>query len=119
MAQHNELGILGEQLAADYLKQKGYQIIARNWRYKKAEVDIIAQYNQFLICVEVKTRSSAIVGEPESFVTQQKIKLLTEAMNQYVESQSLNLEIRFDIVSILINQTNTQINHIKNAFYHF
>ena len=119
MAQHNDLGNLGEQAAVAYLLNKEYEIIETNWRYKKAEIDIIAKTNQTLVCVEVKTRSSNHIAEPENFVNQKKISLLIDAINQYVEQKEINLDIRFDIISILYINNKYTIKHIENAFYHF
>ena len=120
MAEHNELGELGEQMAVDYLLQKGYSIIERNWRYGKAEVDIIAQKNkETLVIVEVKTRSNSFIGNPEEFVNDKKIKLLVEAANEYVISHDLDVEVRFDIMAIVKNQKYQEIKHIEDAFYFF
>ena len=119
MAQHNELGKLGEELAVDYLIKKGYKIREKNWRYLKAEVDIIVQKENTLIAVEVKTRTSDYFGDPQDFITKKKIKLLVMAMNEYVISKDLNVEVRFDIIAILKNKKETKIEHLKNAFLHF
>ena len=72
MAQHNDLGKKGEQLAIDYLVKKGYTILDKNWRFQKAEVDIIAQKEETLAVVEVKTRSSIDFGSPQDFVNPKK-----------------------------------------------
>ena len=117
MAQHNELGIQGEKLAQEFLKNEGYQILETNWRFKKAEIDIIAQKDDIIAVVEVKTRSSEHYGKPEIFVNKKKIKLLLEAINQYIEEKNLDLEIRFDIISIILNQYRKDIEHIKDAYY--
>lgn len=119
MAQHNELGKLGEELAVAFLIKKGYKIKAKNWRYLKAEVDIIVQKENTLIAVEVKTRTSDYFGDPQDFITKKKIKLLVMAMNEYVISKDLNVEVRFDIIAILKNKKETKIEHLKNAFLHF
>ena len=119
MAEHNELGKLGEELAVDFLLKKGYKIRAKNWRYLKAEVDIIAQKENTLIAVEVKTRSSDYFGDPQDFITKKKIKLLVMAMNEYVVSRDLDVEVRFDIIAILRNQKGTKIEHLEDAFLHF
>jgi putative endonuclease len=74
MAKHNELGALGEALAVEFLQKNKYKIVERNWRFKKAEIDIIAQKNNVLAIVEVKTRSSNYFGNPQDFVNQKKIK---------------------------------------------
>jgi len=119
MAEHNELGKLGEELAVDFLLKKGYKIRAKNWRYLKAEVDIIAQKENTIIAVEVKTRSTDYFGDPQDFITKKKIKLLVMAMNEYVVSRDLDVEVRFDIIAILRNQKGTKIEHLEDAFLHF
>jgi putative endonuclease len=119
MAEHNELGKLGEELAVDFLLKKGYKIRAKNWRYLKAEVDIIAQKENTIIAVEVKTRSTDYFGDPQDFITKKKIKLLVMAMNEYVVSRDLDVEVRFDIIAILRNQQGTKIEHLEDAFLHF
>ena len=120
MAEHNELGELGEQLAVDLLVKKGYKIIERNWRYLKAEIDIIAQKEpETLVIVEVKTRSNSFIGNPEEFVTPKKIKLLVKAANEYVVSRKLDVEVRFDIIAVVKNSKYEKIEHLKDAFYFF
>lgn len=119
MAQHNELGQLGEQMATDYLIAKGYKIIVRNYVYQKAEIDIIAQHDNTIICVEVKTRNSDFFGDPQDFVTPNKIKLLVKAMDAFIIENDIELETRFDIVAVLKNKKIEQITHMENAFYHF
>tara|TARA_R110000772_G_scaffold73071_8_gene159152 strand:- start:3149 stop:3508 length:360 start_codon:yes stop_codon:yes gene_type:complete len=119
MAYHNELGKLGEQLAVDYLSRNGFTILNRNFIYDKAELDIIAQKKNKIIIVEVKTRNSAFFGDPQDFVTKAKIKLMVKAANEYVLSNNIDLEVRFDIIAILKNQHIEKIEHFENAFYHF
>jgi len=119
MAKHNELGALGEALAVEFLQKNKYKIVERNWRFKKAEIDIIAQKNNVLAIVEVKTRSSNYFGNPQDFVNQKKIKLLVEAVNEYVNAKNLDVEVRFDIVAITKSQNNFDIEHLEAAFLHF
>lgn len=119
MATHNDLGSKGEQIAVDYLIQKKYSILERNWRYKKAEIDIIALQQDTLAIIEVKTRTTDYFGDPQDFVTQKKIKLLTEAVNEYVITNNLDVEVRFDIIAIKAQNNKIQIEHLENAFYHF
>ncbi len=119
MAYHNELGKLGEQLAVDYLSRNGFTILERNFIYDKAELDIIAQKDKKVIVVEVKTRNSAFFGDPQDFVTKAKIKLMVKAANEYVLTNNIDLEVRFDIIAILKNQHIEKIEHFENAFYHF
>jgi len=119
MATHNELGEKGEKIAAEFLQKNGYQLLEQNWRFKKAEVDIIALKHDTLAVVEVKTRSSNYFGNPQDFVNSKKIKLLVEAINEYVTSKNLDVEVRFDIIAILKNNNTFEIEHLKNAFLHF
>ncbi|WP_179004131.1 YraN family protein [Winogradskyella forsetii] len=119
MAQHNELGKLGEQLATDYLLAKGYKIMARNFVFQKAEIDIIAKHNNVMICVEVKTRNSDFFGDPQEFVTPGKIKLLVKAMDAFIIENDIDLETRFDIIAVLKNKMTEQLTHYEDAFYHF
>lgn len=119
MAQHNELGKKGEQLAVDFLLENGYEIIARNYIFQKAEIDIIAKHNDMMICVEVKTRNSDFFGDPQDFVTKGKIKNLVKAMDAFIIDNEIELESRFDIVAVLLNKKIQQLTHYENAFYHF
>ena len=116
MAEHNDLGKIGEELAVNYLIEKGYEILERNWRNIHKEVDIIAMDGPDLVIVEVKTRQSDGFGEPDMAVTRQKQKCLVYAANAYVFSKRLDLDIRFDIISIVFNQGNPKIDHIEDAF---
>lgn len=119
MSKHYELGKEGEKLALNYLIKKGYKIYEKNWRFQKAEIDIIAQKNSTLVCVEVKTRSTDEFGDPQDAVKDKKIKLLVKAMDYYVTSKDLDYEVRFDIIAIIKNNTITKIEHLEDAFFHF
>ena len=119
MAYHNELGRWGEAFAVAYLEQNGYEVLERNFRFQKAEIDIIARREQTLVVVEVKTRNSAYFGNPQEFVTASKIKLLVKAANEYVISNQLNVVVRFDIIAIIKNKQQEELEHYEDAFYHF
>lgn len=120
MAYHNELGKIGEKLAAEYLKKKGYEVLAQNFYYDKAEIDIIAKKDsKTIVVVEVKTRNSDFFGDPQEFVTPSKIKLLVKAANEYIISNDLNMEVRFDIIAVIKNKSIEKIEHFEDAFYHF
>lgn len=119
MAQHNELGKKGEQLAVDYLLKHGYSIIERNYRFDKAEVDIIAQLKDVLAIIEVKTRSTADFGNPQDFVKPKQIQRLVKAIDEYVKVNNLDVDVRFDIIAITKEGTSFNIEHLENAFYHF
>lgn len=117
MASHNDLGFKGEAIAKEFLVKKGYEILDENWVHGKAEVDLIAYYNQQLIFVEVKTRSSSAFGLPEEFVSNAKQNLLATAAAEYIELMNHQRDIRFDIIAVLFNQNNYTINHIEDAFW--
>jgi putative endonuclease len=123
MAEHNDLGKLGEDLAAAHLEENGYSIIERNFVIQKAEIDIIAQKDNVLAIVEVKTRSSLDFGSPQDFVKSKKIQLLIKAVNAYINDREKDfqedLEIRFDIVAVHKNGESFAIEHLTDAFYHF
>ena len=117
MAQHNLLGDKGEQLALKFLKEKGYQIIDKNWRKHHFEIDIVARDKQELVIVEVKTRSTSFFGEPEEAVTIKKQRHLIEGAHHYIESNCIDLDCRFDVLAIELNKNVEEIKHIKDAFY--
>ena len=119
MASHNELGKKGEQLAVDFLVENGYDIVERNYRFNKAEVDIIAQKKDILAIIEVKTRSTADFGNPQDFVKPKQIQQLVKAMDFYITDNDLDVELRFDIVAIIKNKLGTKIEHLKDAFLYF
>lgn len=119
MAEHNELGKLGEELAVEFLQKNGYDILETNWVFQKAEIDIITQKDTILAIVEVKTRSSIDFGLPQDFVKPKKIQLLVKAVNEYVISNDLDVEVRFDIIAIHKEGKNYKIEHIEDAFFHF
>ena len=129
MAKHNELGKLGEELAVEYLKKNGYKILNTNWTFQKAEIDIIAQIENTLAIVEVKTRSSLEFGLPQDFVKPKKIQLLVKAVDAYVTEKDLDIDVRFDIIAITASVhpsvsghkegKSFAIEHLIDAFYHF
>ena len=119
MAQHNQLGKKGEKLAVDFLLDKGYDIVERNYRFDKAEVDIIAKKNQTLAIIEVKTRSTSDFGDPQNFLKPKQIQRIVKAVDEYVLVNNLDVEIRFDIIAIVKENKGFSIEHLENAFYHF
>ena len=119
MAEHNDLGKLGEELAAEYLQKEGYTILETNWIFQKAEIDILAQKDNTLAVVEVKTRSSIDFGLPQDFVKPKKIQLLVKAVNAYVTENDLDVDVRFDIIAITKNSQDFVIEHLTDAFFHF
>jgi putative endonuclease len=117
MATHNDTGNWGEDKAADFLTAAGYEILVKNYRYQHAEIDLVARKGKMLIFVEVKTRSGIGFGMPEEFVNYTKAKLIMKAAENYIYSTDWHFDIRFDIISILLNpQGGFQIRHIEDAF---
>ena len=116
MTTSQDFGKLGEDLAVNYLINKGYQILERNWRSGHKEIDIIALDGDTLVAVEVKTRKSNTYGEPDIAVDAMKQQMLIWAADAYVRYKNLDVEVRFDIVSIVITDTGEHIEHIEDAF---
>lgn len=106
-------------MAVDFLLKEGYGIICRNYRYLKAEIDIIAKKGEVLAVVEVKSRSSIFFEPIADTVTDKKIKLMVMAADHYVVTNDLDVEVRFDIITVLKNKGRLEIEHLENAFYHF
>ena len=119
MAEHNELGKKGEELAVEYLRENGYKILDRNWTFQKAEIDIIAEKDNILAIIEVKTRSSTDFGLPQDFVKPKKIQLLVKAVNAYINDREIDFEVRFDIIAVQKNGESFVVEHLTDAFYHF
>lgn len=116
---HIELGKEGEDIASQFLKKQGYEILAKNYRFKKLEIDLIAKFQHELVIIEVKTRINRFFGEPYLFVTKKKQKQIIKAANQYIHENNWLGETRFDIVSIVLNSNEKCIEHIPQAFYPF
>ena len=112
----HDLGKTGEDLAAEYLIKKGYQILERNWRSGHKEIDILALKDDTLVVVEVKTRKTNDYGEPDIEVGAYKQQMLIWAADAYVRYKNLDVDVRFDIISIILNGTDQTIEHIEDAF---
>lgn len=121
MADHNLFGIEAEKQAADYLEKKGYEIIERNWTFLKAEIDIIARdpEKDELVIVEVKARKKDPLVLPELAVNKKKRRLLITAADEYIVSNEIDMDCRFDIISIEKSKDEWFIDHIENAFFSF
>ena len=119
MAKHNETGTKGEQIAENFLLNLKYEVIARNWRFGKKEVDCIVRKNDTIVFVEVKTRSSLTFGFPEESVTSQKQQYLKAAAEAWLEANPIpDGYIRFDVISIHLHDDVVQeIRHFEDAFY--
>lgn len=118
MGSHNDLGKEGEERAAIWLTEKGFEILVRNYRYGKAEVDLIAKYDRFIVFVEVKTRTNYLFGYPEEAVTSSKQKLMMSAASNYLYENKLECECRFDVLSVLKSANNNwEFTHFEDAFF--
>lgn len=114
---NRELGRRGEEKAVDYLKKRGYKVLARNYHTRYGELDIICKQGDALVFVEVKTRRSTNYGSPEEAITARKKEHLRKAAALYLESAKPSFrELRFDVIAILIEDDQERINHIEYAF---
>lgn len=120
MADHNDFGKKAEELAAEYLQKNGYKILVRNFRYQKAELDLVAEKDSLIVVVEVKARSTDVFNLPQEAVNKRKIKLIVSAANYFMEEYNKNQEVRFDIISVLPDENKKLvIEHIIDAFEAF
>ncbi|MDR6405035.1 MULTISPECIES: YraN family protein [Chryseobacterium] len=120
MASHNDLGKKAEDLAAEFLQKNGYKVLIRNFRFQKAEIDIIAEKDNLIIITEVKARSTDAFMLPQEAVNKRKISLIVSAANNYLEEFNKNQEVRFDIISVLPDEKGKLvIEHIQDAFEAF
>lgn len=120
MAEHNDFGNLAENLAADFLTQKNYKILVRNFRYQRAEVDIIAEFEDLIVVVEVKARSYNSLIEPQEAVTKKKIKSILLCSDFFMKENAIDKEVRFDIITVVPDESGKLvIEHIEDAFQSF
>ncbi len=119
MATHNGRGKKGEKLAVEFLLKSGYKIVARNFIYQKAEVDIIARKDNTLALIEVKNRSTPDFGNPQEFFKAIQIQNLVKAFDHFVTEHDLKVEVRFDIVEIIKNKDGTRLEYLEDAFLRF
>lgn len=117
MAKHNILGRKGEQEAVSYLQREGYRVLQQNWRFQRIEIDIIAENSEYIIFIEVKTRTSDRWGNPEDAVNNHKIRRMVEAADSYIRDNNVELPVRFDIISLLPDNKSFIVDHIEDAFY--
>lgn len=119
MATHNVLGKEGEEEAVQFLLQKGYTILHRNWRSGKKELDIVAMDNRHktLVVVEVKARKNRLFGAPEEAINSTKIRRIVSSTDTYLRKYAIDLPVRFDIISVVGEKPPFQIEHLEDAFY--
>ena len=117
MAESHNLGQKGEDLAAEHMKNAGFRILCRNWKWGKNEIDIIAEKKEMIIFVEVKTRSDDFQMHPATAVTNEKQRSIIYSADGYIRKFDINKESRFDIITVIKTGESYQIDHIEDAFY--
>jgi putative endonuclease len=117
MSENKNKGNSGEELASTYLEKKGYKVLFRNWRFLHKEIDIVAAYKNELIIVEVKTRASGSLVSPIEAVNLRKQRFIIDATNAFIEKHNVNLDVRFDVITVIYKYNTYEIEHIENAFY--
>jgi putative endonuclease len=117
MSESFNLGKQGEELAADHLKKAGYTIRHRNWKFGRKEIDLIAENSDFIVFVEVKTRTDDYQVHPVSAVTSEKQRLIIYAADGYLQRYNIKKECRFDVITIINKEDSFSIDHIEDAFY--
>ncbi|MEA5129878.1 MAG: YraN family protein [Proteiniphilum sp.] len=119
MAEHNELGRKGEEAAVACLKKKGHRIVERNWSFSGYEIDIVSEDEDFIVFVEVKTRTSDVWGDPDDAVTEQRMRRMIRAASHYLKINRIDKPARFDIVTVIGNERHFELEHIEDAFLPF
>jgi putative endonuclease len=117
MSESHELGRKGEDIAVAHLKKNGFKILFHNWKWGKNEIDIIAENKEFIVFIEVKTRSENFQEHPRTAVTNEKQKSIIRAADGYVQRYRIDKESRFDVMTIIKKDEEFEIDHIENAFY--
>lgn len=117
MAEFHNLGQAGEEEAVKYLVERGYKILMRNWKAGKHEIDIIAETNEFIVFVEVKTRSEDFLINPSEAVTREKQRSIIFAADTFIKRYGIDKESRFDIITVIKKGLSFQTEHIEDAFY--
>ena len=116
MRVQNEMGRRGESMAAAWLKTKGYQVVFRNYRFGKAEIDLLARKGNILAVVEVKMRRAGQLDPLSVAVNMRKRERLIRAADHYVLENDLDVEVRFDIIHIIYHQNRHTLDHLEGAF---
>lgn len=117
MSSTNSIGKLGESLASTHLTERGFKILERNWRFGKKEIDIIADIEDFIVFVEVKTREEEFPGRLEEYLNRRKQKHIISAAGEYMRQRDIEKEARFDVITVILQGELQEITHIEEAFY--
>ncbi len=116
MGLQNALGRKGEEMAAEWLKSRGYRILKRNYRFGKAEIDLLVRKGGALVAVEVKMRRAGHLQSLEAVIGRKKRDLLIQAADHYVRENDLDVDVRFDIIYILHYEDRYTLEHLAAAF---
>ncbi len=111
-----KIGLIGEMRAAQYLRKKGYSICSANFKSKTGEIDIIALKDNILCFIEVKTREYGVYFQPSEAVDYRKEESIKSTAAYFIEASKLKMNVRFDIIEVIICDDKFKINHIENAF---
>lgn len=117
MANSHDLGKKGEDLACEHLVKSGYRIVKRNWTSGRNEIDIIAENKDFIVFVEVKTRSENFQVDPRDAVNREKQKSMIRCADNYIRWNNVSKECRFDVITVISSENSHKIDHIEDAFY--
>jgi len=117
MPNNREKGILGENIARDYLAKKGYRIVEKNYRTKVGEIDLIAEKDNILVFVEVKSRTTTSFGLPCEAVNRKKLNRIVKASHVYIKQNGYkDYQVRYDVIEVFLSG-DVRINHIENVLY--
>jgi putative endonuclease len=114
MVDKTEIGRKGENVAADFLVKQGFEIAARNYRHGRGEIDLIVKRDDWLLFIEVKTRSSTSFGEPEGFLHDFQMNRIFDAAENYIFATDWQGNVRFDVISIKLGKE-LVIDHFEDA----
>jgi len=117
MVSQKEIGAKAEGIAQQYLAKKGYKIVATNWYHGHLELDIVAFDKDELVIVEVKSRTGIRYEHPSEAVTNSKIKRIVEAADAYILEKDIEMETRFDVITVIFFAQKHELEHFKDAFY--
>uniref|UniRef100_UPI0039A63037 YraN family protein n=1 Tax=Ornithobacterium rhinotracheale TaxID=28251 RepID=UPI0039A63037 len=117
MAEHNDFGKMAENYVAEKYRKNGYEILAQNWYFHPAEIDLIARRGNTLVIVEVKARNSEAFENPEDAVTLAKKRRLIAAADAYMQEKNLALECRFDIAVVVRRAGKLHFKVFTDAFF--
>ncbi len=117
MSESHSLGKNGERLAIKYLRQNGYRVLEKNWATGRKEIDIIAEDDEFIIFIEVKTRMADFQLHPRDAVSVPKQRNIIYAAQTYIQRNEIDKEARFDIITVVVDGAKHELEHIRDAFY--